>query len=218
VFTITRQGYGSRVAFTTGMWSARLGGTRGRRSASPETVRGPTETPASCRSVAGVSFANSGFVARTRSGVFGQAMSRHASRTLRRDLSPELSSEATNKRGVPTGNALLLVTFPAKVASLPLIVAVRRQVSFPLANSPPSYNVKVPLALSVAGLLSSMTLNENDFDPTVPLPLANSAAFFFFAAVVSFEALVFFCASATLGIIITKSTATDAYPPASQKE
>ena len=86
VFTITRQGYGSRVAFTTGIWSTRLGGTRGRRSASPETVTGPRETPASCRSVAGVSFANSGFVARTRSGVFGQAMSRHASRTLRRGL------------------------------------------------------------------------------------------------------------------------------------
>jgi hypothetical protein len=86
VFTITRQRYGSRVAFTTGNWSARLGGTRGRRSASPETVTGPTEAPASCRSVAGVSFANSGFVARTRSGVFGQAMSRHASRTLRRGL------------------------------------------------------------------------------------------------------------------------------------
>ena len=43
VFTITRQRYGSRVAFTTGIWSARLGGTRGRRSASPETVTGPTE-------------------------------------------------------------------------------------------------------------------------------------------------------------------------------
>jgi hypothetical protein len=86
VFTITRQGYGSRVAFTAGIWSARLGGTRGRRSASPETVTGPTETPASCRSVAGASFANSGFVARTRFGVFGQAMSRHASRTLRRGL------------------------------------------------------------------------------------------------------------------------------------
>ena len=50
-------------------------GTRGRRSASPETVTGPMETPASCRSVAKASFANGGFVARTRFGVFGQAMS-----------------------------------------------------------------------------------------------------------------------------------------------
>src|SRR5215208_5257220 len=58
--------------------------TRVRRSASPETATGPTETPASCRSVAEVSFANGGFVARTRFGVFGQAMSRYGSRTLRR--------------------------------------------------------------------------------------------------------------------------------------
>src|SRR5829696_5300976 len=58
--------------------------TRVRRSASPETATGPTETPASCRSVAEVSFANGGFVARTRFGVFGQAMSRYGSHALRR--------------------------------------------------------------------------------------------------------------------------------------
>jgi hypothetical protein len=58
--------------------------TRVRWSASPETAAGPAETPASCRSVAEVSFANGGFVARTRFGVFGQAMSRYGPRTLRR--------------------------------------------------------------------------------------------------------------------------------------
>src|SRR5215210_8040539 len=44
----------------------------------------PRKTPASRRSVAEASFANSGFVARTRFGVFGQLESRYASWTLRR--------------------------------------------------------------------------------------------------------------------------------------
>jgi hypothetical protein len=90
VLTTTRQGYGSRVAFTTGVWSARLEEPCTAERV-PETATGPTETPASCRSVAEVSFANGGFVARTRFGVFGQAMSRYGSRTLRRGFSqPEL--------------------------------------------------------------------------------------------------------------------------------
>src|SRR5215212_5374555 len=72
---------------TARVWLSQRGfGRRGwryrvRRSASPETATGPTETPASCRSVAEVSFANGGFVAQTRFGVFGQAMSRYGSRT-----------------------------------------------------------------------------------------------------------------------------------------
>jgi hypothetical protein len=71
-------------------WLSQLGvgrrswGTRGRRSASPETATGFTETPASRRSVAEASLANGGFVARTRSGVFGQPKSRYGSHTLRR--------------------------------------------------------------------------------------------------------------------------------------
>jgi hypothetical protein len=85
VLTTTRQGYGSRVAFTTGVWSARLEDPCTAERV-PETATGPTETPASCRSVAEVSFANGGFVARTRFGVFGQAMSRYGSRTLRRSF------------------------------------------------------------------------------------------------------------------------------------
>jgi hypothetical protein len=85
VLTTTRQGYGSRVAFTTGVWSARLEEPCTAERV-PETATGPTETPASCRSVAEVSFANGGFVARTRFGVFGQAMSRYGSRTLRRSF------------------------------------------------------------------------------------------------------------------------------------
>src|SRR5215212_6598450 len=67
VLTTTRQGYGSRVAFTMGVWSARLEEPCTAERV-PETATGPTETPASCRSVAEVSFANGGFVARTRFG------------------------------------------------------------------------------------------------------------------------------------------------------
>ena len=81
MLTTTRQGYGSRVAFTTGVWSARLEEPCTAERV-PETATSPTETPASSRSVAEVSFANGGFVARTRFGVFGQAMSRYGSRTL----------------------------------------------------------------------------------------------------------------------------------------
>ena len=77
---------------TARVWLSQRGfGRRGwrnrvRRSAYPGTATGPTETPASCRSVAEVSFVNGGFVARTRFGVFGQAMSRYGSRTLRRSF------------------------------------------------------------------------------------------------------------------------------------
>ena len=52
------------------------------------------KTPASRRSVAEASFANSGFVARTRFGVFGQATSRYASRTLRRGFPPTPHDES----------------------------------------------------------------------------------------------------------------------------
>src|SRR5215211_4593088 len=72
--------------FHNGVWSARLEEPCTAERV-PETATGPTETPASCRSVAEVSFANGGFVARTRFGVFGQAMSRYGSRTLRRGFS-----------------------------------------------------------------------------------------------------------------------------------
>jgi hypothetical protein len=77
MLTTTRQGYGSRVAFTTA-WSARLEDPCTAEHV-PETAMGPTQPPASCRSVVEVSFANGGSVARRRLGVFGQAMSRYAS-------------------------------------------------------------------------------------------------------------------------------------------
>jgi len=83
VLTTHRQGYGSRVAFTTGVWSARWEGSCTAERV-PETATGPTETSVSCRSVAEVSFANGGFVARTRFGIFGQPKSRYESRTLLR--------------------------------------------------------------------------------------------------------------------------------------
>src|SRR5215203_2626266 len=90
-FVYSVHNHQARIRLARGFHSGDLvgavGGTRGRRSASPEAVTGPMETPASCRSVAEASFANGGFVARTRFGVFGQAMSRYGSRTLRRGFS-----------------------------------------------------------------------------------------------------------------------------------
>jgi hypothetical protein len=133
--------------------------------------------------------------------------------------SPELASVASNESNVPLGASLPFFNFPTNLAILPLpSTAVRRQLTFPSADWPPCFNLKVPLASSVAGSLSlPTTLNENDAPKAVPLPLANSAAFFFFAAVSTALALsaavvslslLFFCASATPGSIITTSTAT----------